>query len=95
MDQKIDEFIANKSLQRRADLAFKRVMEKELKDHHAFITQMVKERLEEFSDDELIAFVESRVDDDLQMIRINGSVVGSLAGMMLYLIAYFVEKAVC
>ena len=94
VDQKIDEFIANKSLQRRADLAFKRVMEKELKDHHAFITQMVKERLEEFSDDELIAFVESRVDDDLQMIRINGSVVGSLAGMMLYLIAYFVEKAV-
>ena len=55
---------------------------------------MVKTRLEDFSDDELIAFVESRVDDDLQMIRINGSVVGAVAGMALFLIAYFVEKAV-
>ena len=38
--------------------------------------------------------MESRVDDDLQMIRINGSVVGAMAGMALFLIAYFVEKAV-
>ena len=73
---------------------FKDLIEGELQDHHAFITQMVRERLEDFSDDELIAFVESRVDDDLQMIRINGSVVGAMAGMVLFLIAYFVEKAV-
>ena len=73
---------------------FKNLLEAELNDHHAFITQMVKARLEDFSDDELIAFVESRVDDDLQMIRINGSVVGAMAGMVLFLIAYFVEKAV-
>lgn len=94
VDGKIDEFIERKSLQRRADAMFKNLLEAELSDHHAFITQMVKERLEDFSDDELIAFVESRVDDDLQMIRINGSVVGAMAGMALFLIAYFVEKAV-
>ena len=94
VDGKIDEFIKRKSLQRRADAMFKNLLEAELNDHHAFITQMVKTRLEDFSDDELIAFVESRVDDDLQMIRINGSVVGAMAGMALFLIAYFVEKAV-
>lgn len=94
VDGKIDEFIKRKSLQRRADAMFKNLLEAELNDHHAFITQMVKARLEDFSDDELIAFVESRVDDDLQMIRINGSVVGAMAGMALFLIAYFVEKAV-
>ncbi len=94
VDGKIDEFIKRKSLQRRADAMFKNLLEAELSDHHAFITQMVKARLEDFSDDELIAFVESRVDDDLQMIRINGSVVGAMAGMALFLIAYFVEKAV-
>ena len=94
VDGKIDEFTQKKSLQRRADAMFKNLLETELNDHHAFITQMVKARLEDFSDDELIAFVESRVDDDLQMIRINGSVVGAMAGMALFLIAYFVEKAV-
>ena len=94
VDGKIDEFIKRKSLQRRADAMFKNLLEAELNDHHTFITQMVKARLEDFSDDELIAFVESRVDDDLQMIRINGSVVGAMAGMVLFLIAYFVEKAV-
>ena len=94
VDGKIDEFVQKKSLQRRADAMFKNLLDAELKDHHAFITQMVKTRLEDFSDDELIAFVESRVDDDLQMIRINGSVVGAVAGMALFLIAYFVEKAV-
>ena len=94
LDGKIDEFTQKKSLQRRADAMFKNLLETELNDHHAFITQMVKARLEDFSDDELIAFVECRVDDDLQMIRINGSVVGAMAGMALFLIAYFVEKAV-
>lgn len=94
LDGKIDEFTQKKSLQRRADAMFKNLLETELNDHHAFITQMVKARLEDFSDDELIAFVESRVDDDLQMIRINGSVVGAMAGMALFLVAYLVEKAV-
>lgn len=94
VDQKIDEFIEKKSLQRRADAMFKNLLEGEMHDHHAVITQMVKERLEDFSDDELIAFVESRVDDDLQMIRINGSVVGAMAGTALFLIAYLVERAV-
>lgn len=94
LDGKIDEFTQKKSLQRRADAMFKNLLETELNDHHAFITQMVKARLEDFSDDELIAFVESRIDDDLQMIRINGSVVGAMAGMALFLVAYLVEKAV-
>lgn len=94
LDAKMDEFIEKKSLQRRVDAMFKNLLESELHDHHAVITQMVKERLESFSDDELIAFVESRVDDDLQMIRINGSVVGAMAGMLLFLIAYLVERAV-
>ena len=94
LDAKMDEFIEKKSLQRRVDAMFKNLLESELHDHHAVITQMVKERLESFSDDELVAFVESRVDDDLQMIRINGSVVGAMAGMLLFLIAYLVERAV-
>ena len=33
-------------------------------------------------------FTEEKVADDLQMIRINGSVVGALTGMALYAVVY-------
>ena len=35
---------------------------------------------------------ESRVADDLQMIRINGSLVGAFVGMGLYLLGQAVER---
>ena len=56
------------------------------------ITGIIRERLNEFSDDELVAFVEGKVQDDLQMIHINGSLVGSLVGMGLYLLMAAAER---
>ena len=35
-----------------------------------------------------MSFVEPKVSDDLQMIRINGSIVGGMAGMALFIITY-------
>ncbi len=94
LDAKIDEFIEKESLQRRGDAMCKKFLEAELYKHHAVITQMIQEHLEAFSDDELVAFIESRIEDDLQIIRINGSLVGGIAGMLLFLVTYFVEKVV-
>ncbi len=39
-----------------------------------------------FSDDELVDYIETKVMNDLQMIRINGSIVGGLVGIVLFLI---------
>ena len=39
-------------------------------------------------------FVEEKVEDDIQMIRINGSVVGSIVGMLLYAIVFIAEGGV-
>lgn len=39
-----------------------------------------------FSDDELVDYIETRVMNDLQMIRINGSIVGGLVGIVLFLV---------
>ena len=49
---------------------------------------MIEERLSRLSDRELVEFTEEKVADDLQMIRINGSVVGALVGMALYAVVY-------
>ena len=46
------------------------------------------------SGEELAAFVQEKVGDDLQMIRINGSVVGGLAGAFLFLLTQLVEWGV-
>ncbi|MBP1763702.1 MAG: hypothetical protein H6Q65_760 [Firmicutes bacterium] len=56
--------------------------------HHEEIGVIVRERLEQFTDKALADFIENRVGNDLQMIRINGSVVGGLVGMILFLLSY-------
>ena len=63
-------------------------LEAELKGHQDVIVGMIEERLGRLSDEELVEFAEEKVADDLQMIRINGSVVGAIAGMALYAIIY-------
>ena len=67
-------------------------LESELTKHHELIPGLIRERLDEFSDDDLVHFVEDKVQDDLQMIRINGSIVGSLVGMGLYLLVWAAER---
>ena len=53
---------------------------------------MMERQLARMSDDEMVELVETRVEDDLQMIRINGAVVGSMVGMLLYLLTMAAER---
>lgn len=59
-------------------------------ENHGEIGQIVRTYLESFSNDDLVFYIEDKVKDDLQMIRINGSVVGGFVGMILFLMAYLV-----
>lgn len=83
-----EQFLANTAWQQQADVWLKKWLADELGKHHDIITHMIEERLGQLSDKELVEFTEAKVADDLQMIRINGSVVGSLVGMGLYAIVY-------
>lgn len=57
------------------------------RQHHK-MGQFVLEGLEKYSDEMLVELIEGKTGADLQMIRINGSVVGALAGMLFYLLNY-------
>lgn len=92
LNRQIDHFLTSHAMQRRFDAFLKDFLESELRKHHVLIPGLIRERLNEFSDDQLVAFVESKVQDDLQMIRINGSLVGSLVGMGLFLLVSVVER---
>ncbi len=92
LDARIDDFVSDKEMQQDCDRYIKNFLESELKKHHDMIPSLIRERLNEFDDDSLTEFVESKVADDLQMIRINGSIVGGIVGMMLYIIVYLSER---
>lgn len=90
----IDEFLARPDYQARVDEALKGLLSRELAEHHDVIVGMIEERLAKFSNEELVEFTEEKVADDLQMIRINGSVVGSLVGMALYVLVYAARQVI-
>ena len=56
--------------------------------HQGEIGRIVTTYLEGFSNEELVNYIEDKVMNDLQMIRINGSIVGGLVGMVLFLLTY-------
>lgn len=86
IDEKIDEFIRSTALQDKFDSLIKNMIEGMLEDYHGQIPALIRERLDKLSDAEMTEFVEERVSDDLQMIRINGSLCGGVVGMLLYII---------
>lgn len=94
VDAKIDEFIRDENLQRKFDKLIKDFIENLLDEYREQIPTLIRERLDKFSDDELTEFVEGHVADDLQMIRINGSVCGAIVGMFLYVVAQIIEHLV-
>jgi uncharacterized membrane-anchored protein YjiN (DUF445 family) len=92
LEAKVKEFAVSSPLQKRYDDLVKGWLERELIAHHGALRHLIEQRLDEFSDDGLVEFVETRIEDDIQMIRINGSVVGSFVGMVLYTIVFLLEK---
>lgn len=75
-----------KDLAESLEANIKRLLHAWISQNHYRIRQLVEARLETFSDREFAAFVEKKVKDDLQVIRINGSVVGAIAGMVLHVV---------
>jgi len=54
------------------------------------IGKLVKEKLNQYSTEELIELVEDKAGRDLQYIRLNGTLVGGLIGTLLFLIQFAV-----
>jgi len=87
-DQAVRSLAGNREQRTKISRVAKNVFLETIAAHHEEIGSIVRIRLEQFSDSALADFIESRVGNDLQMIRINGSVVGGLAGMALFLLSY-------
>ena len=92
IDGWVDHFKADARQQAAFDAWVKNKLEAAVDKYHGQVAVIVKERLAELTDELLVEFIEGKVGDDLQMIRINGSLVGGLAGVLLYVLTYWLER---
>lgn len=88
-DKLLSDFAAHAEERAKVDRLAKKVMSEWLDAYHGKIGDMVRGSLSYFSDARLTEFIESRAGNDLQMIRINGSVIGGLAGIAIYLLTFW------
>ena len=61
-----------------------------IQNEHDLIGSMVRETLAANTDQDLTRFVEDKAGNDLQWIRINGSIIGGIVGLLLFLFLNFV-----
>lgn len=88
LDTYIETLSNNTHEQLKADIFIKNSLNKLIDNGHEKVGKMVKENLNKYNDDMLINLIESHVGNDLQLIRINGSLVGAVAGIIMFVIKY-------
>ncbi|HWR40773.1 MAG TPA: DUF445 domain-containing protein [Patescibacteria group bacterium] len=85
-------FKTNRELQDWVEAYVKEAVHKLVETEHAIVGEIVKDALNSLSDEDLNHFVEDKAGDDLQWIRINGSVVGAVVGLVLFLLLHVVYR---
>lgn len=88
----VQRFAQEKVWQRRVNQYLLQFFSNMVDRHHEQIPQLIMAHVGRLSDDDLVELAESKVADDLQMVRVNGSVVGAVTGMILYLCIYMVGR---
>jgi uncharacterized membrane-anchored protein YjiN (DUF445 family) len=82
-DDRLDMFRADLSAQEKVDRWVTDFALELMEKRHEMIGQMVRGSLEKLSDLDLVGQIEEKVGQDLQYIRLNGAIVGGLAGAVL------------
>jgi uncharacterized membrane-anchored protein YjiN (DUF445 family) len=74
---------ASPETRERLDTWVRTVISDLVERHHGVIGEMVESSIAKLSDEDLVREVEEKVGDDLQMIRVNGAVIGALVGAVI------------
>lgn len=85
-------FKSDEAAKDQLDLYMKQFVKGVLEQEHAIIGKIARKTLEGFTEDRLVSFIESKVDTDLQRIRLNGAFIGSAVGALLFLFLYGIYK---
>lgn len=78
-------FLGDSQLQNQLDKYIRSTLGRLAAAEHRLIGSIAHDTLEALSEKDLNAFIEGKTGNDLQWIRINGSLVGGIAGLFLFL----------
>lgn len=85
------DFKQNQSDQASLDMFVKNALLQMIEENHGVIGKMVRNKLDGFSTGMLVEMIEDKAGDDLQIIRINGSVVGGITGLAIFLLTFWIR----
>lgn len=91
IDKLVEDFVESPEEQAALDSFVKNALAQLIEENHAVIGQLVRSRLNAFSTEMLVDMVEDKAGNDLQIIRINGSVVGGLVGLAIFLLTFWIK----
>ncbi len=91
MENKLDEWIeeaftrlrSEEKLKEKADQLMKKYLIKLIAEKHSYLLELIKNRIDSISDEEFISAVKKASWDELQWIRVNGTVLGFVVGLLL------------
>ncbi len=82
-------FRADPDLQDWAEAQLQATLSRFIDSEHELVATVVRDALARLSDEDLSRFIEDKVGEDLAWIRINGSVVGGIVGLLLFLFLHY------
>ena len=93
-EEKIAELAASEAKQVELDIALKRFLQNALENNQDGVRSMVEKSLEKYAADEVVQTLQERTGDDIQNIRISGTLIGGLLGAGLFLVELIAERLV-
>lgn len=87
----VSELVNNTEKRRQLDKVMKNFFIRLIDARHGEIGKLVQASLQRLDDENLVHLIAAKAGEDLQIIRINGSVVGGMAGLVLYLLTYWLR----
>lgn len=88
IDQYRTRLKSDEGIKKSTEELLRTMLQKIIVNEHYLIGEIAKETLGAFSNEKLNKFIYDKVGDDLQWIRINGSIVGAAAGVLIYLFTH-------
>lgn len=93
-EKKIAELAASEAQQAELDAALKHFLQSALEHNQSGLRALIEQQLARFERDEVIAMLHTRVGDDLQNIRISGTLIGAMLGAGLFIVEQVAERLV-
>lgn len=91
VDKLVEGFKQSSEDQEKLNSHIKNSLVQLINEHHSEIGKLVREKLNMFSNEMLVEMIEDKAGNDLQIIRINGSVVGGITGMLIFLLTFWIK----